>query len=56
MDIGQENYNKLYPILIDFGDLILFEENRPKLEKKLQGILAPDKIRQYYNVFTLVVF
>ena len=55
-DIGQATYNKVYPILIDFGDKILYETNRPNLEKKLNHLLPKEKINQYYGVFTIIIF
>jgi hypothetical protein len=42
--------------LLDFGDNILFDENRPLLEARLAHLISKEKVRQYYNYFTLIVF
>lgn len=30
-ELGEKTYSKIYPLLIDFGEDILFEENLPRL-------------------------
>jgi hypothetical protein len=30
-ELGEKTYQKAYPLLIDFGEDILFEENLPRL-------------------------
>jgi hypothetical protein len=41
---------------VEFGDHILFDENKPVLEKRLAHLLSEDKVRQYYTLFSLLVF
>ena len=55
-DIGQKTYDLAYPILVDFGDHILFDENKPVLEQRLSHLLSAEKVRQYYTLFSLLVF
>ena len=55
-DIGKETYDKIYPILLDFGDKILFDENKSILEARLKPLLSLSKIREHHTLFTFIVF
>jgi hypothetical protein len=44
-DLGEDTYNKSYSILIDFGDNILFDENRVILEARLAHLMPKEKVR-----------
>ena len=55
-ELGQNTYQKTYPILIDFGDDILFEENTPRLEKALAHLMTKDVVQKCHTWFTLIVF
>lgn len=47
-EIGEDKLNKIYPILRDFGDRILSEDNSEHLIKALSPYLTRNEVRKYY--------
>jgi hypothetical protein len=54
--LGEDVLMKAYPILLSFGDEILFEDNTEALVVKLKGLVTRDQIKLYQNYFALLVF
>jgi hypothetical protein len=47
---------KVYPILRDFGDDILFEHKTDLLCSKVEMYITPEQVKKYQNFFALLVF
>ena len=56
LELGQDKLNKIYPILRDFGDQILIEENQELLIKALSPYLTRQEVRKYSHFFSIYVF
>ena len=55
-EIGQELLSKAHPILKEFGDDILYENNIPLVVDKLQGILSENEVVKYLHFFATWIF
>ena len=55
-EIGEEILAKAHPILKEFGDDILYENNIPLVIRKLEGILSRDEVMQYLHFFATLIF
>ena len=55
-EIGEEILSKAHPILKEFGDDILYENNIPLVIRKLEGILSRDEVMQYLHFFATLIF
>lgn len=55
-ELGEETLMRVYPILRDFGDDILFVEKTNKLCKKVADYLTPEQVVKYQNFFALLIF
>ncbi len=47
---------KIYPLLLDIGDDVFYEENTEMLVMKLKHLLPEDQIRKYSNFFATLIF
>lgn len=47
--LGQDKLNRCYPILRDFGDKILSEDNMELLVKALSPYLTRQEVKKYYQ-------
>ena len=56
LELGKDKLNKIYPILRDFGDQILIEENQELLIKALSPYLTRQQVRKYSHFFSIYVF
>ena len=45
-----------YPVLRDFGDDILYEEQTASLVEKLSHVMEEVEVHKYRNFFSLLVF
>jgi hypothetical protein len=54
--LGSAKVNKIYPVLRDFGDRILSEDNTELLIKALSPYLSRAEVRQYYPHLCQLVF
>jgi hypothetical protein len=55
-EIGNEVLSKAHPVLKEFGDDILYENNIPSVIEKLNGILSEEEIAQYLHFFASWIF
>ena len=55
-EIGEEILTKAHPILKQFGEDILYENNIPEVTEKLKGILSEEDVHKYLHFFATLVF
>lgn len=55
-EIGRDVYEKAHPILKEFGDDILYENNIPDVIEKLGGIMWEEDVVKYLHFFATLVF
>lgn len=55
-EIGKDVLEKAHPILKEFGDDILYQNNIPEVTKKLKGILSEDEVIKNLHFFATLVF
>ncbi len=55
-DLGIDIFVKVYPIIKQFGDDILFLDNLLSLKDQLKGLLSPDQVEKYHIYFSTLVF
>lgn len=55
-EIGQDLLNKAHPILKEFGDDILYENNIPLVIDQLDGILSEEEVVRYLHFFATLIF
>ena len=56
LEIGLEVLSKAHPILKEFGDDILYENNIPLVIEKLKGIVSEEEVVKYLHFFATLVF
>lgn len=55
-EIGKDILSKAHPILREFGDDILYENNIPNVIQKLKGIVSEDEVVKYLHFFATLIF
>lgn len=55
-EIGEETLIKVYPLLLDIGDDVFYEENADLLVSRLKHLMPVEQIKKYTNFFATLIF
>ena len=55
-EIGEELLLKVYPVLLDIGDDVFFDQNTELLHSKLRHLLTEEQVKKFASYFETLIF